>query len=63
MNVDITGDLELLVQSRVDSGRYGSPQDVIADALRLLADRDEIFELRKQELREDRKSTRLNSSH
>jgi antitoxin ParD1/3/4 len=51
MNVHLTQELEQLVQSRVKSGRYGSASEVVRDALRLLADRDELMELRKQELR------------
>lgn len=51
MNVHLTHELEQLVQSRVKSGRYGSASEVVRDALRLLADRDELMELRKQELR------------
>jgi antitoxin ParD1/3/4 len=51
MNVHLTKELELLVQSRVKSGRYGSASEVVRDALRLLADRDELLELRKLELR------------
>ena len=51
MNVHLTQELEQLVQSRVKSGRYGSASEVVRDALRLLADRDEMIELRKQELR------------
>jgi antitoxin ParD1/3/4 len=51
MNVHLTPELEQLVQSRVQSGRYGSASEVVRDALRLLADRDELAELRKQELR------------
>jgi len=51
MNVHLTPELEQLVHSRVKSGRYGSASEVVRDALRLLADRDELMELRKQELR------------
>jgi antitoxin ParD1/3/4 len=51
MNVHLTPELEQLVQSRVESGRYGSAGEVVRDALRLLADRDELLERRKQELR------------
>ncbi|MFN7920095.1 MAG: type II toxin-antitoxin system ParD family antitoxin [Bryobacteraceae bacterium] len=51
MNVHLNQELEELVQSRVKSGRYGSASEVVRDALRLLADRDELMELRKQELR------------
>lgn len=51
MNVHLTQELEQLVQARVKSGRYNSASEVVRDALRLLADRDELMELRKQELR------------
>ena len=51
MNVHLTQELEQLVQSRVKSGRYNSASEVVRDALRLLADRDELMEIRKQELR------------
>ncbi|MDX2149570.1 MAG: type II toxin-antitoxin system ParD family antitoxin [Bryobacteraceae bacterium] len=51
MNVHLTKELEHLVQSRVQSGRYGSASEVVREALRLLADRDEMVELRKAELR------------
>lgn len=51
MNVHLTPELEQLVQSRVKSGRYGSASEVVRDALRLLADRDELMDLRKRELR------------
>ena len=50
MNVHLTQELEQLVQSRVKSGRYNSASEVVRDALRLLVDRDELMELRKQEL-------------
>lgn len=51
MNVHLTQELEQLVQRRVESGRYGSASEVVRDALRLLADRDEQVERRNQELR------------
>ncbi len=51
MNVHLTQELELLVHTRVKSGRYNSASEVVRDALRLLADRDDLMELRKQELR------------
>ena len=50
MNVYLNRELEQLVRSRVDSGRYGPAGEVIADALRLLAERDEAMERRKQDL-------------
>ncbi len=51
MNVHLTQELEQFVQTKVKSGRYNSASEVVRDALRLLADRDELTELRKQELR------------
>jgi len=51
MNVHLTQELAQLVQNHVKSGRYGSASEVVRDALRLLAERDELIELRKQELR------------
>ena len=51
MNVHLTRELEQLVQSRVKSGLYGSASEVVREALRLLAERDELVELRKSELR------------
>ncbi len=43
MNVHLTPDLEQLVESKVKSGRYNSPSDVVRDALRLLEHRDNVF--------------------
>lgn len=50
MNLQLTEELEQLVQNRVNSGRYNSASEVVSDALRLLADRDDLIESRKQEL-------------
>ncbi len=51
MNVHLTQEFEQLVQNRVDSGRYNSAGEVVRDALRLLADRDQLIDRRKQDLR------------
>ena len=51
MNVHLTPELEQLVQSKVKSGRYNSASEVIREALRLLEQRDEVFTLRKDEIR------------
>jgi antitoxin ParD1/3/4 len=51
MNVDLTPELEQLVQGRVKSGRYNSASEVVREALRLLEHRDEVFALRKEEIR------------
>ena len=51
MNVDLTPELEQLILSRVESGRYDSASDVVRQALRLLEQRDEVFTLRRDEIR------------
>ena len=51
MNVHLTPELEQLVQSRVKSGRNNSASEVVREALRLLEQRDEVFTLRKDEIR------------
>ena len=50
MNVNLSTELEHLVQLELDSGRYTSANEVVRDALHLLAERDELFENRKLEL-------------
>lgn len=51
MNVNLTAELEQLVHGKVKTGRYNSASEVVREALRLMAERDELMELRKQELR------------
>jgi antitoxin ParD1/3/4 len=51
VNVNLTPALEQLVQSKVKSGRYNSASEVVREALRLLEQRDEVFILRKDEIR------------
>ena len=42
MNISLTGELERLVQRKVDSGRYRSASEVICAGLRLLEREDEV---------------------
>jgi antitoxin ParD1/3/4 len=42
MNVALTPELEKIVMERVTSGRYASANEVIAEALRLLDERDQL---------------------
>lgn len=42
MNVSITPELEKFIQSRVQSGMYQSASELVREALRLLAERDEL---------------------
>ena len=41
MNISMTPELEKLVTAKVESGMYQSASEVIREALRLLAERDE----------------------
>jgi antitoxin ParD1/3/4 len=50
MNVDLTPELEALVQGKIESGRYNSASEVVREALRLLEQRDEIFTHRRDEI-------------
>lgn len=44
MEVQLTLELEQIVQDQVSSGRYGSQTDVLSEALKLLAERDGSIE-------------------
>jgi antitoxin ParD1/3/4 len=50
MNVSLTPELEKLVHEKVKSGRYLSASEVVREALRLLEERDRLYELRLSEL-------------
>ena len=51
MHVSLTPELEELVRRKVESGLYGDPSEVIREALRLLAAKDELAQLRLERLR------------
>ncbi|MGO9520408.1 MAG: type II toxin-antitoxin system ParD family antitoxin [Candidatus Korobacteraceae bacterium] len=51
MNVNLTPELEALVQNKVKAGRYNSASEVVREALRLFEERDRIRELQIRELR------------
>ena len=51
MNVNLTPELEKLVQNKVKSGRYNSASEVVREALRLFEERDRVRRLQIQELR------------
>lgn len=53
MNVSLTPELERMVQEKVSSGMYNSASEVIREALRLFQDRDELRQLRLEELRKE----------
>ena len=51
MNVSLTAELETLVNEKVKSGLYRSASEVIREGLRLLQERDQIKQMRLQEIR------------
>jgi antitoxin ParD1/3/4 len=51
MNVSLTPELEQLVQSKVQTGRYNSASEVVREALRLMDERDQIKAMQKDEIR------------
>jgi len=51
MNVHLTPELEQLVQTKVQSGRYNSASEVVREALRLMEQKDELRTIQLQELR------------
>ncbi len=52
MNVSLTPELEALVQSKVQSGRYQSASEVIREGLRLLDVQDRLREMQLAEVRQ-----------
>ena len=53
MNISLTPHLEGLVKGKVESGFYTSASEVMREALRLLEERDQLRELRLEELRRE----------
>jgi antitoxin ParD1/3/4 len=53
MNISLTPHLEKLVQAKVASGLYNSASEVMREALRLMEERDQMHELRLEELRRE----------
>jgi len=52
MNVNLTPELEQLVQDKVASGLYVSQSEVVREALRLLAEQDRLREAHVDRLQE-----------
>ena len=50
MDVHLKPELEQLIRSKIDSGEYDSPSDVVCEALRLLEERDQLLLLQKEEV-------------
>jgi antitoxin ParD1/3/4 len=53
MNISLTPHLEDLVRAKVESGLYNSASEVMREALRLLQERDQLREMRLDELRSE----------
>ena len=53
MNISLTPHFEELVKGKVESGLYNSASEVMREALRLLEERDQLRELRREELRRE----------
>jgi antitoxin ParD1/3/4 len=53
MNISLTPHLEDLVKGKVESGFYNSASEVMREALRLLEERDQLREMRLEELRRE----------
>jgi antitoxin ParD1/3/4 len=53
MNISLNPHFEELVKGKVQSGRYNSVSEVMLEALRLLEERDQLRELRLEELRQE----------
>ena len=53
MNVSLTAELEQFIERKLREGKYQTASEVVREALRLLADRDERRSLELQRLRND----------
>jgi len=53
MNVSLTPQLEQFVREKVDSGRYLSASEVVREGLRLLEERDRVYQARLAELQKE----------
>ncbi len=51
MNVNLTPELEELIQQKVQSGLYNNQSEVVREALRLLADQDRLRDSHLERLR------------
>jgi antitoxin ParD1/3/4 len=51
LNVSLTPELEAIVQTKVASGHYTSASEVVGEALRLMADRDALESICRDDIR------------
>lgn len=52
MNVNLTPDLEQLVHTKVQTGRYNSASEVVREALRLMEEHHQVETMQKAEIRQ-----------
>ena len=52
MNVNLTPELEKLIQDKVKSGLYNNQSEVVREALRLLAEQDQLRQAHLAKIRE-----------
>jgi len=53
MNVSLTPELDRFVKQQVEGGMYCSSSEVIRDGLRLLKEREQLRQIRLEELRKE----------
>jgi antitoxin ParD1/3/4 len=53
MDVSLTPELEKLLSEKVKSGLYQSPSEMIREGLRLLEERDRLYQVRLADLRRE----------
>lgn len=51
MNISLTAELQQLIDEKVKSGLYNSASEVVREGLRLLIERDQLKQLKLDELR------------
>ena len=53
MNISFSSEINKFIESQVKSGKYPSHQDVIVAGIRLLEERERIYQGRVEELKEE----------
>jgi antitoxin ParD1/3/4 len=53
MNVSLNPHFDAFIQSQIDSGRYHSASEVVREALRLLEERQHLYERKLEALKRD----------
>ena len=53
MNISLTPELEQLIEQKLKTGMYHSASEVVREGLRLLKERDQLQELKLNELRRE----------